>query len=146
MASKSVSTIEENEQLVRRAVEELGNKGNVDAVDELFTEDVIDHFPFGETEGRDGIKEHTAAYHAGFADLSVIIEDMAVTENTVAMRLTQRGTHDGEFMGIEPTGREFEIGAMVFIRIENGRIAERWVQGDFLGLMQQLGVVDSPAQ
>jgi len=59
---------------------------------------------------------------------------------TVALGLTEGGTHDGEFMGIEPTGKEFEIQTMAFFRIEDGRVAEWWIQPDTLGFIQQLGI------
>jgi predicted ester cyclase len=79
-----------------------------------------------------------------FGDFSATVEDIVAEGDTVAMRVLLQGTHEGEFMGVEPTGRKFEIENMVFTRIEAGKIAERWVQPDMLGWLQQLGAVDQP--
>ncbi|MEA5389127.1 ester cyclase [Haloarculaceae archaeon H-GB11] len=54
--------------------------------------------------------------------------------------MTERGTHDGEFMGMEPTGKEYEIQTTAFLHLEDGKVAEWWIQPDTLGFIQQLGV------
>jgi predicted ester cyclase len=72
--------------------------------------------------------------------------DLIDEADTVAMRVTLRGTHEGEFAGIAPTGKAFEVGNTVVTRIEDGRIVERWVRPDALGLMRQLGVVELPME
>lgn len=140
------TTPEENKQIIHRFVEEVVNKGNYDLIDELVAEDLIDHTPFGETRGRDALRETTNQLRTAFPDFSVTPRDVVADEDTVAVRMTQRGTHEGEFMGFEPTGRTFDIEAMGFARLENGQIAERRVQPDVLGLLQQLGVVESPGE
>jgi predicted ester cyclase len=87
-----------------------------------------------------------SAFLAAFPDFEATVEDIVAEGDTVAMRVTLRGTHDGPFMGVEPTGNPFEVRNMVFTRIEDGKIAERWVQPDTLSLMQQLGAVELPAR
>jgi predicted ester cyclase len=57
----------------------------------------------------------------------------------VAARLTARGTHNGDFQGIRPTGKPISFTGMRFYRLVGGRIAEEWANFDSLGLMQQLG-------
>lgn len=59
--------------------------------------------------------------------------------------MTQRGTHGGAFMGIEPTGDAFEIDAIGFARLEDGKIVERWGRPDLQGLFRQLGLTELPA-
>lgn len=140
----ATSTIKENTRIARRFPEEVATEGNVELVDELVTEDVIDHSPFGEMRGREELREQAEYLHAAFSDLSATVEDAVAEGDTVALRVNVSGTHEGEFMGIEPTGREFEIQNMVFFRFDDGKIAERWVQPDMLGLLQQLGVVELP--
>jgi predicted ester cyclase len=71
---------------------------------------------------------------------------MIAEGDTVAVRLTERGVHDGELMGIEPTGNEFEHQTMAFLRLEDGKVAEWWVLPDNLSFLQQLGVVESPGE
>ncbi|MFW6318259.1 MAG: ester cyclase, partial [Halorubrum sp.] len=90
--------------------------------------------------------ETTKGLRAAFPDLVLIPREIVADGDTVAVRMTQRGTHEGTFMGIEPTGRAFEIQAMGFARMENGKIAERWGVPDLLGLLRQLGQEELPAQ
>ena len=59
----------------------------------------------------------------------------------VATRKTFHGTHEGEFMGILPTGQRVSMGLIDIVRIVDGRVVEHWSMGDNLGMMQQLGVI-----
>ena len=93
-----------------------------------------------EFRGHEEIKESFEMDRDAFSDHTETFEDVIVEGDTVAVRLTERGTHDGDLMGIEPTGREFEIQVMAFLRLEDGKVAEWWIQPDTLGLMQQLGL------
>jgi predicted ester cyclase len=61
-------------------------------------------------------------------------------------RITLRGTHQGEFMGIPPTGRQVTFTGIHISRVAGGKIAEEWGQFDALGMMQQLGVIPAPEQ
>jgi steroid delta-isomerase-like uncharacterized protein len=136
------TTPEETEQIVHRFMDEVVNKGNYNVIDELVAEDLRDHTPFGKTRGSDAMRETTLLIHTAFPDFSVTPHEVVTDGDTAAVRMTQRGTHEGEFMGFEPTGRTFETEAMAFVHVADGQITERWVQPDMLGLMQQLGVVD----
>ena len=140
------TTAEENKRIVRQIPEKVVNEGNINLIDEIFAEDVIDHTPFGEAQGREAVKETTEYLHAAFPDLSVTVDELVAEEDTVAARVIQRGTHEGEFMGIEPTGQEFEIEIMAFLRLSDGQVVERWIRPDLFGLMQQLGVVEPPGE
>ncbi len=82
----------------------------------------------------------------GFPDLNVAIEDEVSEGERVVVRWTARGTHQGEFMGMPPSGNEFVIGGLTLLRIAEGKIAEHWVGGDFLGLMQQVGALPVPGE
>jgi predicted ester cyclase len=64
----------------------------------------------------------------------------------VATRKTLQGTHQGEFMGIPPTGQQVSMGLIDIVRIADGRVVEHWSMGDNLGMMQQLGVIPAPRQ
>ena len=64
----------------------------------------------------------------------------------VAVRSTFRGTHENEFAGIPATGNEVEIPVFLIYRIEDGLIAEHWMQADVMGLMQQLGALPAPEE
>jgi steroid delta-isomerase-like uncharacterized protein len=139
----AVTTTEENERIVRRTVEAF-NEQNYDVFDEVFAEDAMDHGPAGETRGREGPREGLKMLFTAFPDLVITIDDLVANGDTVALRTTHRGTHEGEFMGIEPTGKQIEVGSSIFAQFEDGKVVERWVQYDTFGLMQQLGAVDAP--
>lgn len=140
------TTTAENKRIVRRYPEEVATQGKIDVIDESCTEDVVDRSPLGEVVGREELKAQIEYLRSAFGDFSATVEDIIAEGDTVAMRVTLRGTHEGEFMGIEPTGNSFEIENMVFARVRDGMVAERRVLPDFLGLMRQLGVTELPEE
>lgn len=140
------TTTAENKRIVRRYPEEVATQGKIDVIDESCTEDVVDRSPLGEVVGREELKAQIEYLRSAFGDFSATVEDIIAEGDTVAMRVTLRGTHEGEFMGIEPTGNSFEIENMVFARLRDGMVVERRVLPDFLGLMRQLGVTELPEE
>jgi steroid delta-isomerase-like uncharacterized protein len=140
MVTTEMTTAEENKRIVRRIRDEVEEQKDIDAVDEIFAEDVVVHGPMGEFRGREAIKEMYESDRKAFSDSTETIHDFIAEGDTVAVRMTERGTHDGEFMGMEPTGKEYEIQTMAFLRLEDGKVTEWWMQSDTLGFMQQLGV------
>lgn len=144
MATEATTRLEENKRLACRVPEEVASKGDLDLIDELYTENAVEHTPTGDEQGRTAIRAACEAYLDAFPDLSATVEEVIAEGELVTMRVTLRGTHEGQLMGIEPTGESFEAQNMVFTRVEDGKIAERWVQPDTLGMLQQLGVVESP--
>ena len=135
---------EENEALVRRYFEEIWDEGNLDLIDELFTTNFVRHGPTateGEVRGLEAFKGVVSMYRAAFPDLRVPIEDLIAEGDRVVSRWTARGTHQGELMGIAPTGNQASVTGMIVDRISGGRIEEEWVEYDTLYLMQQLGAV-----
>src|SRR5262245_57505289 len=107
---------EENKAVMRR-IFELFNTGNLALVDEVIAADVIDHqAPPGIAPGRAGFKQLIAAFRAAFPDLQMTIDDILADGDKVVTRSTMRGTHQGEFMGIPPTGKPFTMGAIDIVR------------------------------
>jgi steroid delta-isomerase-like uncharacterized protein len=135
-------TTTETKQIVGRFMDAVVNGKNLDRIEEFVTEDVRDHTPVGDREGSDAFRETTTEIATAFPDFEVTPHDVVGEGDTVAVRMTQRGTHEGPFLGYDGTGKSFEITAMAFARIEDGKIAERWVQPDLLGMVSQLGVVE----
>lgn len=136
-------TIESNRGLVRRIPTEIFDEGNVDLVDELFATDFVGHVPPtpGELHGPEGFKGLVEAFRTGFPDLEHPEIDIVCEGELVVARLTGVGTHEGNFLGIDPTDERMETTAMEMYRVENGAVAEAWLNVDTLGLLQQLGVV-----
>jgi steroid delta-isomerase-like uncharacterized protein len=137
---------EQNRMLVRRAVEEVYNQGNLAVVDELVAGDLVIHLPSEEVHGPAGAKQHVAALRAAFPDLRITIEDQISEGDKVVTRWTARGTHIGPFQGVPPTGKQGSMTGIDIDRIADGRVVECWVNSDDLGLLQQLGVVPTPGQ
>ena len=86
----------------------------------------------GQTE--DGERSFAAA----FPDIVRTINDLVAEGDKIVARTSLVGTHQGQFQGIAATGREVRITALVIYRVENGKIAESWVEADFIGLLAQI--------
>ena len=140
-----MTTTTENEELVRRFVDEIVNGGNYDLAEELFAETYERHDPtMGEVDGERGPAAFVGAVEpmrAAFPDLEMTVEHVIAADDTVAFRAIERGTHEGEFMGIEPTGAEVEVAGIAIHRIEDGKVAETWAVWDVFGLLTQLGAL-----
>jgi steroid delta-isomerase-like uncharacterized protein len=133
----------------RRFFDEVWSEGNFDLVDELFAPDYVGH-PSGPEEtvqGPEGVKEYVGLLREGVPDLNMSIEDQVAQGDKVVTRWTAQGTHDGELIGIDPTGRRASVTGITIQRIgEGGKIAEGWTNWDMLGMLQQLGVAPQPAR
>lgn len=134
--------------LARRFYEEIINGGNVDLVDELLTDDFLDHeepLP-GMTPDRNGVKEFVRAMRAAFPDIHMAPEQVLSDSDRVMIRYRMTGTHDGEFMGIPATGRKVDMTGYDEARVVDGRAVEHWGAMDAAQLMQQLGAMPEAAQ
>jgi steroid delta-isomerase-like uncharacterized protein len=135
---------EDNKALVRHFVDEVQSRGNIDLIDEICSPEFVNHSaPPGIPADREGIKIVTAMFRRAFPDSYFTVEDMMAEGDKVATRKTFHGTHEGEFMGIPPSGRGVSMGLIDIVRISEGRVVEHWSMGDTLGMMQQLGVIPS---
>jgi serine phosphatase RsbU (regulator of sigma subunit)/predicted ester cyclase len=121
---------EANQALVQRFFEAQA-KGDLDALDEIMTPDFVDRSLLpSEEPDREGYKQSVAEDHAAFSNLRYIIEDQVAKDDKVVSRITIRRVHDrGEFVGIAPTGEEYEATGIVIHRIVGGKIAEEWSEG-----------------
>lgn len=130
-------------ELNRRINDEIWKEGNLDLVNELVAADYVEHNPTvpEPIHGPEGYKENVKRLRTAFPDLEHSQEDVFVADDTVVERVTTRGTHEGEFAGIEPTGNTIEVQSINILRFEDGKVAEMSIQPDTLGMMQQLGVI-----
>ena len=129
-------SVEENKALVRREQGELWNHtGDLDAAEELFAA--------GEAEAA---KQEAADFRRGFPDVISTIEDLIAEGDKVVARWRSRATHQGDYRGIAPSGKEVEFTGISFYRIEGGKIVQSWNSEDQLGLMRQIGAVAESEQ
>ena len=138
---------EENKAIYRRYVEEVSNEGNLDLVDEIFAR-YVSHQPDGHTEerGPEDVKRFIGEFHQAFPDFHCTIEDQIAEGDKVATRWTIRGTHQGEFRGIAPTGKQITVTGIGIFRFSEGKVVESWDNFDQLGMMQQLDAIPQPGQ
>jgi steroid delta-isomerase-like uncharacterized protein len=137
-------SIEGNKEVVRRYYEEVLNKGDLDALDELAALDYEEHDPLpGQGTGRAGLRDRVAMLEQGFHP-QFTIEDLVAEGDRVVVRWTNSGTHVGEFMGIPPTERTFTIAGIDVHRLQDGKMAEHWHVVDQLAMLLQLGVITLP--
>ena len=131
-----------NADIVRRFVEQAFNNGNLEVADECLAEDFVRHDPdMGDVRGREKYKKFMEMNRTAFPDYHETIENIIEQGDTVMYRWTLRGTQEGEFMGVTPTGNEIEVTGMIDMHLEDGRITELWGNFDALGLLEQLDAV-----
>ena len=140
-------SLEENKAIELRFTEEVVKNGNIAIIDELFATNFVDHSAIpGTASDREGMKQFFANTHSAFPDFHSTLEDMFAEGDKVVQRFTARGTHQGEFMGIAPTGKQVTITGINILRIEGGKIVEEWGEMNLLGALQELGAFPTPSQ
>lgn len=136
---------ERNKEIVERLISEAWTGDDLDLVDELVSDDYIEYAPFGVVRGVEEYKEGIRMFTTAFPDIDLRVEEMIAEDDTVGFRLSVSGTHEGAFMGVEPTSNEVSFVAFDFTRLEDGKVVEEWFTMDTLGLLEQLEAVSSDA-
>jgi predicted ester cyclase len=140
-------TAEQNKALVRRLVEEIQSGHNLGLVNELFDTGFVDHsVPPGLPPDREGVKMQFAMFFRAFPDLRVVIHEQVAEGDRVVTRKTFHGTHQGDLMGIPPSGRPVAFDVIDILRVSNGRITDHWNLVDQLALMRQIGAFPTAEQ
>jgi steroid delta-isomerase-like uncharacterized protein len=135
----------ENEALVRRFFEEFCNGRRTEVADEIVAGDYVSHGPQAPpAEGPEGVKARVSVYQDSL-DGHWDVQEVFSAGDRVVARWSGSGTHEGELMGVAPTGRPIDVDAISVFRIADGKIAEEWTVWDALGLLQQVGAVPAPA-
>jgi predicted ester cyclase len=141
-----MSVADDNKATYRRWFEEVVNSGDLGLADSLLAPDYRLHFPgLPGPVDREGHKQLVMGFRTGFPDWVETVEDVIGEDDKVVIRVTGRGTHDGEFQGIAPTGRPVTATGIGIGRLTDGRIVESWAAYDALGLLQQLGALPTPS-
>jgi steroid delta-isomerase-like uncharacterized protein len=127
--------LERKKAVAERFIAEVWNAGILRVANELVHPDYV--VP-GVGQGPEAVKSNVATFREAFPDLVWTIDDMIAEGDRVAIRLTLRGTHRGQFRGVPPTGKRITLREMVFWRIVDGKLRAGWFQADMLGLRSQL--------
>jgi steroid delta-isomerase-like uncharacterized protein len=143
-----MSTAEEarNKATVSRFVDDVIGTGDAEVIsktiDELVEPDVLIHMPMPiQATGAQALKQVWAMLLRGLPDVHVTVEDLIAEGDKVVNRNTVTGTHQGEYMGLPPTGKSITYNEIFIFRFTNGRIAEMWGVVDVFSQMKQLGVI-----
>ena len=127
-------SVQENKALVRRYFDALSGKEKPVAVVNQYVAD-----------SDEDLKQHIAFFEASFPRYELLAEDLIAEGDQVTVRAVFKGTHQGDLMGIAPTGKQVELPFIIIYRIAGGKIVEHWMSVDQMALMQQLGVVPESA-
>ena len=128
--------------LARRLYDEVLNEQKVDLIDEFMADDFVEHeeLPPGVPAGREGPRAMFTMLFSAFPDFRADVKDILQDGNKVVVRARFSGTHEGEFMGMPPTGNTFDIAVIDIAEYANGKMAAHWGVMDTAAMMQQLGV------
>ena len=128
-------SVEANKAVAQRYVEEPWNKGNLDVLDELCGS----NFNIEGFGGVEGLKAAITSYRTSFPDLHFTVEEVIAEEDKVAYRWIARGTHQGAYEGIAPTGKPITATGITILRIVDGKVIEDRAETTVPSLKEQLG-------
>ena len=134
-----------NKAQTMEIINNVWNRGDMDALDTLISPDFINHTSDNPREGRDGFKARVQMIRTAFPDWELVVEDMIGEGDKVVTRWRAHGTHRGRFAEIEPSGRQIEVTGIAIDRVIGGKRVEGWVQWDMQGLLRQLTAEDGAA-
>ncbi len=135
-------TPNDNKAIVRRFVKEVFVEGRKGTVDELLADDFVAHtWPSTTGDPKADLKAAIDRAAKGLSDPAFTIDDLIGEADQVAARLTTAATQTGEFMGMPPSGKRYEIEEIHWFRLRDGKVVEHWHQFDQMGMMKQLGAM-----
>jgi steroid delta-isomerase-like uncharacterized protein len=138
-----------NKAVVRRVYDDGFSRGDLEACAEIVASDYVDHPParFFDVPltGPASLQGAVRVFREGFPDLTDTVDQLIGEGNNIVVRSLWRGTHNGTFVDIPPTGKLVEITGINFFRLgTDGKIVERFGSFDALGMMQQMGLAPAP--
>jgi predicted ester cyclase len=129
-----------NKDVIRRLYEQVMGKGNLQVADEIFAPDYVDHMPIMETPDREGLLKSVDAARRAFPDVKPRIIAEVAEEDWVAIAVeVDGGTHQGEYMGVPPTGRPVTWTETHFWRVADGRIQEHYGNVSMFEIHRMIG-------
>ena len=129
-----------NYEIVKIFIEEVFNKGNLNAISEYVHPNYNYASPMDNMKGPAELAAFVVTFRAAFPDLNIKILLQFSEDESVFTRLRIRGTHRGEFLGMSATNKSIDIEGCVISTFDEGQIATEWEIIDQLTLLQQLGV------
>lgn len=140
-----LSESEHAKALVREHFDAI-NERDRSKVADLHADDVVVHSAGRELVGIEAVISDWWAQLEAVPDLQDSIDMLIAEEDRVAIRYTTTGTHEGEFLGLDPTGASVEVTSMAVVRIDGDQIVEWWNQPDRFDFFRQLGLIEDPTE
>lgn len=132
---------EDNKTLAVRALDELFNRGNLEAAEDLVHPEFLNHeAAAGRPPGPEGMRQTITWIRNAFSELNFTVHDVVAEGDRVVVRCDMSGRHTGELMGLPATGESFSVQHIHVFRIAEGKLVEHWANRDDLGCMVQLGL------
>jgi steroid delta-isomerase-like uncharacterized protein len=130
---------EANAALVLESIEAF-NAGDTGRLLAVTAPDIVIHYAElpEPLHGREMWQQGFKLIRRAFPDLEAQVDDLVAAKDKVAIRVSFRGTHQGEFQGIPANGRTINYVSHEFYRVENGLFAEEWICSDMATLFRQL--------
>lgn len=129
-----------NKELLRRFYEEVYVHWNMEFADEVLSPNFISHdWPQG-AKGPQAFKAYYDTFRKAVPDARYEVNDLIAEQDKVVVRWTMKGTYSGTFPGIDipPTGQPIALKGVAIYRVENGKLAERWVVSDLYELIKKV--------
>lgn len=132
---------QENKAIVRSLIDRLFTDGDLGAVDTYLADDFVMHDPpLGVPGDREGMRAAGSIIRKAFPDWRSNLHMLVGEGDIMAERFTASGTHQGELMGVAPTGNTVSLKGINIFRVRDGQVVEWWSRLDELGLFRQLGL------
>jgi predicted ester cyclase len=130
----------EHKQILRRFFHDVLERGDLGVLDAIVDRTFVDHQPApGQGPGVEGVRQFVTAVRAGISNLRVEVEHLIAEGELVSSVVTLRGTHTGDLMGLPPSGKDVTMRIADVVRIQGGKVVERWGVEDTSGLGAPVG-------
>ena len=136
---------EMNMATLQGAVANFSDPAKREAYFDLYTDSTVLHGYAGVEPGLASIKQFYALIWTAFPDASIDGQDLFAAADKVVYRFVMHGAHQGDFMGVPPTGKPIALPGITILRFAEGQCVERWSQADFLSVLQQIGALPAAA-
>jgi predicted ester cyclase len=134
------------EAKIQKAGEAAWYQGNMDGLDQVYAADYVSHRPpFPDAKGLDAVKQYIADSRLAYSDILFTYDEWVSAGDSIAYRYHGRMKHTGTSpsLPIPPTGKVVTLEGCVIVHVKDGKVIEEWEYSDYLGFLQQLGVVPS---
>jgi predicted ester cyclase len=141
----SETAVRSNIEIIREYTQRVFNEHNPDLASEYLTPEVKWHGGLlGTVKGLANVTEMLRGFIGALPDLHAAEQDIVAAGETVAVRFVVEATHEGNLLGIEPTGRRVRWDAVDIYHLADGMIVEEWAGDDLAAILYQVGVYTPP--